>query len=184
MVRAAYIAMERIAWFVIVPFAFTSLITGLVMSLGTKWGLFRHYWVLAKFLINSLAVILLLLHTRLISVVANAAAEGTLSTANLGGRRIQLVAVAGAALLALFVATTLPVFKPRGMTPYGQRKQQNRSETSRGMPASQTPTDSANKRNVEGHCSRVKVLFAVISVIILVLVVLHFTSGGHSNHGH
>jgi hypothetical protein len=30
--------------------------------------------------------------------------------------------MAGAALLALFTATTLAVFKPRGMTPYGQRK--------------------------------------------------------------
>ncbi|HEX8932964.1 MAG TPA: DUF2269 domain-containing protein, partial [Pseudonocardiaceae bacterium] len=44
--RAAYLAMELIAWYVIVPLALASLLTGLVMSLGTKWGLFRHYWVL------------------------------------------------------------------------------------------------------------------------------------------
>ena len=42
-VRAAYIAMALIAWFVIVPLTFAALLTGLVQSLGTAWGLFRHY---------------------------------------------------------------------------------------------------------------------------------------------
>ena len=124
MVRAAYIAMERIAWFVIVPLAFASFLTGLVMSLGTKWGLFRHYWVLMKFLINTFAIILLLLHTRLIGFVASAAAERTLLGSDLRGARIQLVFIGGAALLALLVATAMAVFKPPGMTQYGQRKQQ------------------------------------------------------------
>jgi hypothetical protein len=43
MVRAAYLAMELIARFVIIPLAFASLLTGLIQSLGTPWGLFRHY---------------------------------------------------------------------------------------------------------------------------------------------
>ena len=183
--RAAYLAMERIAWFVIVPFAFASLMTGLVMSLGTKWGLFRHYWVLAKFLVNSLAIILLLLHTRLIGVVANAAAEGTLSTANLGGRRIQLVAVAGAALLALLGATMLAVFKPRGMTPYGHRKQkENRREASSGTPNPQMSAAPANETAGKGRRLAAKISFAVLCVIILAFVVLHLTVGGHGSHGH
>ena len=46
-----------------------------------------------------------------------------MSSADLRGLRIQLVADAGAALLVLLVATTLAVYKPRGMTPYGRRKQ-------------------------------------------------------------
>ncbi|MCY9666405.1 hypothetical protein M5X11_15790 [Paenibacillus alginolyticus] len=37
--------------------------------------------------------------------------------------QIQLVVIAGAAMLALLVATTLSMYKPRGMTPYGWRKQ-------------------------------------------------------------
>ena len=44
--RACYLAMGLIAWYVIVPLALASLLTGLVMSLGSKWGLFRYYWVL------------------------------------------------------------------------------------------------------------------------------------------
>ena len=135
MVRAAYLAMEPTAWFVIVPFAFASLLTGLVVSLGTKWGLFRHYWVLVKFLINILAIIILLLHTQLIGYVAGAAAETTLFSENLRGPRIQLVAISGAALLALLVATTLVVYKPQGMTWYGARKQHEQRKESHSIPA-------------------------------------------------
>ena len=108
---------------VIVPLAFASLLTGLVQSLGTTWGLLRHYWVLAKLLITILATILLLLHTQPIGRLAGVARETTLSTANVGRLQIQLVADAGAALLVLLVATTLSVYKPRGVTPYGWRKQ-------------------------------------------------------------
>ncbi|MGH8933676.1 MAG: hypothetical protein ACRDZO_24355 [Egibacteraceae bacterium] len=46
-VRGAYLVMEPAAWFVL-PLAIASLLTGLVSSLGTTWGLFRHYWVLFK----------------------------------------------------------------------------------------------------------------------------------------
>ena len=123
MVRAAYIAMDLIAWFVIVPLSFASLVTGLIQSLGTTWGLFRHYWVLIKLLMNVLASIALLLHMQPISRMAGVAAEGTLSGADLRGLRIQLVADAAAALLLLLVAVTLSVYKPRGLTRYGRRKQ-------------------------------------------------------------
>lgn len=44
MARAAYLAMELYCWFVIVPLSLTSPLTGVVQSLGTTWGLFRHYW--------------------------------------------------------------------------------------------------------------------------------------------
>jgi len=123
MVRAAYLAMGLIAWFVIVPLSLASLLTGLVQSLGTKWGLFRHYWILIKFLIAILAIIVLLIHTQPIRLLAGAAAKTTLSSATLREPRIQLVVAAGAGLLVLLVATTLAVYKPRGLTPYGWRKQ-------------------------------------------------------------
>src|SRR5574338_1362322 len=72
-VRTAYLAMELIGWCVIVPFSIASLLTGLVQSLGTSWGLFRHYWVLAKFLITILATIILLVHTQPIGILADVA---------------------------------------------------------------------------------------------------------------
>jgi hypothetical protein len=62
-VRGAWIAMELIGWSVIVPLAVASLITGLVMGLGTRWGLLRHYWVIFSLALTALsAVVLLLFH--------------------------------------------------------------------------------------------------------------------------
>src|SRR5829696_5976029 len=61
-VRAAWIAMELTGWFVIVPLAFAALLTGLVMSLGTPWGLLCHYWVLISFVLTLSATAILVLH--------------------------------------------------------------------------------------------------------------------------
>ena len=62
-VRAAYLATELIGLFVIVPFSFAALLTGLTLALGTPWGLFRHYWILVKFLLTIGAITVLLVHT-------------------------------------------------------------------------------------------------------------------------
>ncbi len=123
MVRAAYLAMNLTTWFVIVPLALASLLTGVVSSLGTKWGLFRYYWVLVKLLITILATIILLVHTQPISLLAGAVAKTTVFSADLHRLQIQMVAASGAALLVLLVLTALSVYKLQGMTRYGQRKQ-------------------------------------------------------------
>jgi len=124
LVRAAYLAMEMTTWFVIVPLAFVSLLSGIVSSLGTNWGLFRHYWVLLKLLITILATIVLLIHTQPIDLLAAAAATHTIAfKVDLQSRQLMMVYASSAALLALLVATALSVYKPRGVTPYGWRKQ-------------------------------------------------------------
>jgi hypothetical protein len=123
-VRAAYLVMEPIGWFVLVPLAFASLLTGLVQSLGTTWGLFRHYWVLFKLLINVFATIVLLMYMQTLDYFAGVAANPTLSGGDLRVLRgPSPVLHSSLALLLLLVATVLAVYKPRGMTRYGQRKQ-------------------------------------------------------------
>jgi hypothetical protein len=120
-VRGAYLVMEPAAWFVLVPLALASLLTGLVQSLVTTWGLFRHYWVLAKLLINVFATTVLLLYMETFSVMAGVAAD---PSADLGVvRNVSPVLHAAVALLLLLVATILAVYKPRGITRYGRRKQ-------------------------------------------------------------
>jgi hypothetical protein len=114
-VRAAYLSMELSAWFVIVPLSFASPLSGIVQSLGTTWGLFRHYWVLIKFLMTIPCTLILLLHMQPIGLLARVAAETTLSSGDLTRLRIQLAADAGAALIVLLVATTLSVYKPQGI---------------------------------------------------------------------
>lgn len=168
-VRAAYLAMELTGWFVIVPLALASLPTGLVMSLGTEWGLFRHYWVFTKFLISIVATLLLLVHMQPVGHLARAVAEATLAHGELAGLRLQLVADAGAALVALLVATTLSIYKPWGMTPYGRSQQQRAGAGARSAAERGTPR-------------WVKLLGLVAVALILLFVLLHLTGRGLGGH--
>jgi len=123
--RAAWNAMELIGQFAIVPLSLISLLLGLVMSLGTKWGLFRHYWVLFSFALNILAVVVLLPHMQTVSFFAGVAAE--MDSADVGALRGGLPSEllhAGVGGLVLLVIQVLNIYKPRGITPYGWRKQQ------------------------------------------------------------
>jgi hypothetical protein len=123
LMRAAYLAMELTTWIVILPLAILSLLSGVVSSLGTNWGLFRYYWVSLKLLITILATIVLLVHMQPIDFLAGVAAKTTVFSANLQSLQILMVIASGAALTALIVLTVLSVYKPRGMTQYGQRAQ-------------------------------------------------------------
>ena len=125
-IRGVYIAMDIVGWYVIVPLSIASLITGLIQSLTTSWGLFRHYWVMFKLLIAVVATGLLMLHMQPTSYLADVAATGPFSTMSHRGIRIQLMADATAAILVLVVATVLSVYKPRGITPYGWKKERKR----------------------------------------------------------
>jgi len=209
MVRGAYLAMELIGLFIIVPMSLAALATGLVQALGTEWGLLRHYWVLVKFLLAILATIALLLHQ--FTAVAGAArrvswtAPGTFP--EVGRLGTQLVGDAGLALLVLLVITTLSVFKPWGRTRYGRKQQlQERRESTSlmslspitmakhhespqtlgGTPMSTPPTlpGPDNETTADGLPVGLKIFLAVIGVIVVGFVVLHLTGGGLGSHGH
>jgi hypothetical protein len=124
MVRSAYLSMELVARFVIVPLAFASLLTGFIESMGTPWGLFRHYWVLVKLSLTAFATIVLLIKMELIGYAARLAEESILLRADLHAAGLQLVVHATGGLLVLLVPVILSVYKPQGLTPYGRRKQQ------------------------------------------------------------
>jgi hypothetical protein len=120
-VRAAWIAMEVTGWFVIVPLAVAALLTGLVMALGTPWGLFRHYWVLMTLVLTILATVVLLLHMPTVTSLADQARSvDDAPPGGLGGDLLH----PGLGLVVLLVITALNVYKPRGLTRYGWRKQQ------------------------------------------------------------
>jgi hypothetical protein len=114
-VRAACLSMELIGWYVIVPFSFATLLSGLVQSLGTQWGLFRHWWIITKFLLTIFAILVLLRHMQDVSHMAK---ETMLSRVDFRPDFIH----ATVGLLVLLAAMTLSVFKPWGMTPYGRRR--------------------------------------------------------------
>lgn len=126
-VRAAYVAMDMIAWLVIVPLAFVSLLIGIIQSLASPWGLVQHYWVLAKLLLTVFVTVVLLLQMKSIGTVARMAAEMTLPTGDLGRARLSLVVHAAGGLLVLLAPLALSVYKPPGKTWYGRRKHSSSS---------------------------------------------------------
>ena len=123
-IRSAWVAMEVIGWFVIVPLAILSLATGVVMSLGTKWGLFRYYWVVISLVLTLFSTVILILHMPSVSSTVEVAlqAEGAALEA-LGGDLFH----PGIGLVILLIVHVLNIYKPPGLTRYGWRKKQARS---------------------------------------------------------
>lgn len=162
-VRAAWIAMELTGWFSIVPLALGSLLTGLIMAMGTKWGLFRYYWVLFSLILTILAIVILLLHMSTVSFMASVAqqAEGA-RLYDLGGDLLHH----SIGLVVLLVIQAINVYKPQGMTRYGQRKVPG--QTRRG-------STTGTPRWVQ--------LFGVIVIALgLLFVILHLINGGVAGH--
>jgi hypothetical protein len=163
-VSSSYLTMDMIAWFVIVPACFGALLTGVIEGVGTQWGLFKHYWVLVKFILTILSTLLLLLHMQPISVMAEAVSDSVLLDSDLRGVRIQLIANAAIAIVVILFALFLSVYKPWGKTGYGIKKQNMNSE---GM-------SSPQKRNG-------KYVAYVLIGIVVVFIIMHLIKGGHSH---
>jgi len=125
--RAAYVSLKLIGWFVIVPASLASLLTGLLQSMGTEWGLFRHYWISAKLLLTSIGTLVLLGHMPAVSRMSAMAASPSWPRAEAGVLPVQLVVHAAGGITLLLVIIVLSVFKPWGRTPYGRRKQRERA---------------------------------------------------------
>jgi len=134
-IRGAHIALELIAWSVLVPLSVASLLSGIVQSLGTKWGLMRHYWVVIKLWITVLATAVLLLYTQTLGAASDAARR-TAARSDLDPllQSPSPVLHATVALLLLLAATVLAVFKPAGITRYGRRRMLSR-DAARTTPA-------------------------------------------------
>lgn len=165
-VRASYIAMELTGWCVIVPLSLATLLTGLVQSLGTTWGLFRHYWIVAKLAITVLASVLLIVHMQIANRMAGVVSNTTLGSGDFRGLRIQLMADAAAAVVVLLVATALSIYKPQGLTPFGRKRLDEELDR---------PETIAESR------WRMVVGIAVVALIVFVLI-KHLTGGGLSHH--
>jgi hypothetical protein len=132
MVRAAYLSMELTAWFVILPLLLASLLTGVAQALGTTWGLLRHYWVLVKLLLTLLVTVVLLVQMDGINHIARAAAEMPLSATDLLALRRSIRTHAAGGLLVLLLPVALSIYKPRGMTRHGWRRQRDEQALANG----------------------------------------------------
>lgn len=120
-IRGAWIAMELIGWYVIVPLAVASFLTGILMALGTKWGLLRHYWVSISFFLTFFAMIVLILHMPTVSATAETVRTADATVLPSLGGDLSHPAIG---LVILLVVQVLNLYKPKGLTRYGWRKQQ------------------------------------------------------------
>lgn len=120
--RAAYLAMDLVARTVVVPLALATVVTGLVMSLGTAWGLFRHYWVVISFGLTVAATGVLLVETGTVRDLAEVARDPATTDATLRSLGGTLVHSVGG-MVVLVAVLVLNLYKPRGLTRYGWRRQ-------------------------------------------------------------
>jgi hypothetical protein len=137
-VRSVCVAMAVTAWFVILPLCLASVATGVVQALGTSWGLVRHYWIVAKLLLTSLATAVLLLKLAPISELARIATEPSFSQATSRDLKMSLLVHAIGGLVVLLVVTILAIHKPVGVTPFARRSGEHATGTTAtvgtGMP--------------------------------------------------
>jgi hypothetical protein len=117
-VRATFVAMELL-YLALVPLAVAALVTGVIQSMGTKWGLFRHYWVVFKLGLTALATTVLVLHLPTVNSLADTAADTSHDLPAAGGELLH----AGVGLLVLLATAVLGIYKPPGLTRRGRRKQ-------------------------------------------------------------
>lgn len=106
-------------------FSIAALLTGIVLSLGTKWGLLKHYWILAKLLLT-LTIILsgIFLVDQWIQQAISMAGEsaaGTVVAYKDGSSQMLLIYASVAHLLMLGAATVISVYKPWGTIRRGRR---------------------------------------------------------------
>lgn len=87
-----------------IPLSFTSLLSGVALGLGSKWGVVRHGWVAAKLVLQ---VGVILVGALVLGPGTDAMRDGT------GGAEARLIAGSAYDVAALLVATGLSVFKPR-----------------------------------------------------------------------
>ncbi|MFE4174287.1 DUF2269 domain-containing protein [Streptomyces sp. NPDC056909] len=121
--RTAYQAMKILVDWPVIPVALLALISGLVLSLGTPWGLVRYWWVWIKFWLTLITFGATVFALR--PVIHEAAATGIPDS--------SLVAAPSVATSAYLLMTAISVLKPWGLTRHGRRL--------RALPTSRKPVD-------------------------------------------
>lgn len=152
--RAALLGMDVVGRGALLPLSLGALVSGIVQSVATKWGLLRHYWVVVKLVLTLFATTALFVHqTTAITEAARLAAEAAAPLLHSGRLRelsVQLLADSGLALLVLLTVTLIAVYKPWGVVGYVTRS--------------------------------LKLFLAAVTALLVAFIALHLS--GHSPHRH
>lgn len=118
-IRAAWLSMEIIGWFVIVPLGIVAFTSGVFLAVWTRWGLFRHYWVVFSLALTGFALAVLLEHMPGVTDTADIAHTADDRTvASLGGDVVH----PAIGTVILVVVLVLNLYKPKGLTAIGRRQ--------------------------------------------------------------
>jgi hypothetical protein len=109
--RASYDILAMFSTYFGIPLSFAALLTGIGLGLGTKWGVLRYPWTMAKL---ALLVTVILMG----AFVLGPSVEQMRGSGRVEGR---ILLGATSDLVALGTATVLAVFKP-GRTRRGSRR--------------------------------------------------------------
>jgi hypothetical protein len=103
------------------PLALSTILTGVLLSLGTKWGLVQHYWVATKLALTfGVIVTAVQFGTRIPRPIGQPSVEVGF-VAVITAPATLLLTLSATLLLMLVVATILSTYKPWGKTPLGRR---------------------------------------------------------------
>ncbi|RYZ56518.1 MAG: hypothetical protein EOP49_00005 [Sphingobacteriales bacterium] len=131
----------------------------MIQAFGTKWGLFKYYWIVVKLVLTAAMTGLLLLHLGPIGQLAGMAPNASKSSVEVEST-FNLIQKAALALLALLATTTISIYKPWGRIGGGNMDTKN--------PKMKKPTSYY-------------VLVAVV-IFFVVFIVLHLLGGGMRGH--
>ena len=121
LVQASYLLLMPLTSYLILPLVVASLLIGIISSLGTPWGLVRYYWVAAKLLLTAVTLIVLLLQMKAIAELSAIAAARMVTDMDMG-LRLRMIIHAGGGLGVLLLIMIFSLWKPKGITPFGQRQ--------------------------------------------------------------
>ncbi|KZB85775.1 hypothetical protein AVL48_30470 [Amycolatopsis regifaucium] len=120
--HAAILVMDRIGGYLLLPVSLIALVSGLVLGVGTKWGLIRYKWVAIKLVLTLIAVGLtlfsLLPGLRELAALTESTMDGVF--VEMGRRPDGFYPIIVSTTMYLTM-TVLSVYKPGGKTPYGRR---------------------------------------------------------------
>jgi len=162
--RSVLLSMNLSAWFVIIPFCLTSLFTGLVQAFGTKWGLFKHYWIVVKLFLTVVMTILLLLHMQPIDYLAGVSTKASFSNAQYAGQLLDIITKAGATILVLIAITTLSIYKPWGKIQFRQNDKYQQTKM------------QDKKKSLSFY-----MLIGII-ILIVIFIIMHLFGDGMGRH--
>jgi uncharacterized membrane protein len=118
---AYYAAMDRLVNNLMPAAAIATLGTGLLLALATRWGLLRHWWILAKLALAVVTTLvgLLIIDNAIQDTIAERAERGSTGFSD------ALLPATAATPLLLLSAVTIAITKPWGRTARARRERRS-----------------------------------------------------------